>query len=75
MNRKIKPLLLESYLKTLRLPTMLAEYLSVARQCAETDAAYEVFLEHLAEREVNARGYRSLNNILASPAILRGVVF
>jgi hypothetical protein len=50
MNRKVKPLLLESYLKTLRLPTMLAEYLSVARQCAETDAAYEVFLEHLAPR-------------------------
>lgn len=59
MNRKIKPLLLESYLKTLRLPTMLAEYLSVARQCAETDAAYEVFLEHLAEREVNARGTKA----------------
>ncbi len=59
MNRKVKPLLLESYLKTLRLPTMLAEYLSVARQCAETDAAYEVFLEHLAEREVNARGTKA----------------
>jgi len=59
MSRKIKAMLLESYLKTLRLPTMLAEYLSVARQCADTDAAYEVFLEHLAEREVNARGTKA----------------
>lgn len=59
MNRKVKPLLLESYLKTLRLPTILAEYLSVARQCADTDAAYEVFLEHLAEREVNSRGAKA----------------
>ena len=59
MKRKAKAMLLESYLKTLRLPTMLAEYVSVARQCAESDAAYEVFLEHLAELEVNARGAKA----------------
>ena len=59
MNRKVKPLLLESYLKTLRLPTMLAEYASVSRQCAESDATYEVFLEHLAELEVHARGAKA----------------
>ena len=48
-------LLLASYLKTLKLPTMLAQYAEVARQCAEADASYEEFLERLAEREVAAR--------------------
>ena len=43
-------LLLSSYLKTLKLPTMLAQYAEVARQCAESDASYEEFLERLAER-------------------------
>jgi len=38
-------LLLASYLKTLKLPTMLAQYAEVARQCAEADASYE---EHLS---------------------------
>jgi DNA replication protein DnaC len=48
-------LLLASYLKTLKLPTMLAQYAEVARQCAEADASYEEFLERLAERELAAR--------------------
>ena len=48
-------LLLSSYLKTLKLPTMLAQYAEVARQCAEADASYEEFLERLAERELAAR--------------------
>jgi DNA replication protein DnaC len=48
-------LLLASYLKTLRLPTMLAQYAEVARQCTQSDASYEEFLERLAEREVAAR--------------------
>ncbi len=48
-------LLLSSYLKTLKLPTMLAQYAEVARQCTETDASYEEFLERLAERELAAR--------------------
>lgn len=48
-------LLLKSYLKTLKLPTMLAQHPAVARQCTESDACYEEFLERLAEREVAAR--------------------
>jgi DNA replication protein DnaC len=48
-------LLLSSYLKALKLPTMLAQYAEVARQCAESDASYEEFLERLAERELAAR--------------------
>ncbi|MBN2295623.1 MAG: IS21-like element helper ATPase IstB [Pirellulales bacterium] len=59
MKTKANALLLESHLKTLRLPTMLAEYPGVARQCAEKDAAYELFLEHLAELEVNRRETKS----------------
>jgi len=50
-----EPLLLKSYLKSLKLPAMLAQYVEVARQCTETDASYEEFLERLAERELAAR--------------------
>jgi DNA replication protein DnaC len=48
-------LLLKSHLKTLKLPTMWAQCVEVARQCTEADASYEEFLERLAEREVAAR--------------------
>jgi DNA replication protein DnaC len=48
-------LLLHSYLKTLRLPTVLKEYATVARQCAPADAPYEAFLQQVAELEVQAR--------------------
>jgi len=48
-------LLLNSYLKTLRLPTFLREYPAVARQCTEKDAPYDSFLQQLAELEVQNR--------------------
>ena len=48
-------LLLTSYLKTLRLPTFLREYPAVARQCSEKDASYDLFLQQLAELEVQQR--------------------
>jgi DNA replication protein DnaC len=48
-------LLLASYLKALKLPTMLAQYAEVSRQCVESDASYEEFLERVAERELAAR--------------------
>lgn len=47
--------LLTSHLRSLKLPTMLASWNEVARQCAETDASYGEFLERLAERELLAR--------------------
>ena len=47
--------LLESHLKTLKLPSFLKEYPQAARQCAEKDEAYEEFLLRLAEREVTTR--------------------
>lgn len=48
-------LLLDNYLKTLRLPTFLKEYSQAARQCGEANQRYEAFLQHLAEREVIER--------------------
>ena len=53
-------LLLASYLKTLRLPTFLREYATVARQCGEKDAVYEEFLQQLAELEVQHRQVQSI---------------
>jgi DNA replication protein DnaC len=48
-------LLLDSYLKTLKLPTMRAEYRALARKCSQANAAYEDFLQQLAELEVQHR--------------------
>ena len=49
------PVLLESHLKQLKLPSFLKEYPQAARQCAEKDEPYEEFLLRLSEREVAAR--------------------
>lgn len=48
-------LLLDSYLKTLKLPTMRAEYKAIARKCSQADSPYEDFLQQLAELEVQRR--------------------
>ncbi len=48
-------LLLNHYLKTLKLPTFAREYAAVARQYAQQDASYEAFLQQLAELEVQHR--------------------
>ncbi|MHC4499903.1 MAG: IS21-like element helper ATPase IstB [Planctomycetota bacterium] len=48
-------LLLNSYLKSLKLPTIRAEYKSIARKCSQANAAYEDFLQQLAELEVQHR--------------------
>ena len=48
-------LLLQSHLKTLKLPTFGREHPAVARQCAANDASYEAFLQQLAELEVQHR--------------------
>ena len=52
---KSNSVLLESHLKTLRLPTFLKEYAKAARQSGERGDSHEAFLEHLAELEVNQR--------------------
>ncbi len=48
-------ILLDHYLKTLKLPTFLREYKQAARQAGQGNTGYEAFLQHLAEREVAER--------------------
>lgn len=52
--------LLESYLKALRLPAFLKEYGQAARQCGEEGLGYEEYLEALAGREVASRETRAV---------------
>jgi DNA replication protein DnaC len=52
---KSNTVLLESHLKTLCLPTFAREYAKAARQSGERGDSHELFLEHLAELEVNQR--------------------
>jgi len=48
-------ILLDNYLKTLKLPTFLREYKQAARQAGKQNTGYEAFLQQLAEREVVER--------------------
>jgi len=48
-------LLLESYLKSLRLPTFLANYRKVAEEAAQAGHSYDRFLLALAEQEIAQR--------------------
>lgn len=49
------PHLLKSYFKALRMPTMLRESTTVARQIGEQHGSYELYLQQLAELEVQQR--------------------
>jgi len=51
--------LLESYLKTLKLPTFLREYAQAAQEARQNRRGYEDFLLRLAEREVQERESRA----------------
>lgn len=51
--------LLEHYLKQLRLPTMVREYRKLGEQCATEDATFEVFLLRLVESEMMDRERRA----------------
>jgi DNA replication protein DnaC len=53
-------LLLESYLKQLRLPTFLAEYGRLAQEAAQNNLSYEQFLLALVQQEVNRREHNSI---------------
>jgi DNA replication protein DnaC len=55
-------MLLKCHLKTLRLPTMLAEYAKLSREAAEADENYEEYLLRLTDLEV---AQRSANAITA----------
>ena len=58
MNKKPQ-VLLDHYLKQLRLPTMLREYRKIAEQCAREDVDCQRFLLRLVELEVVEREQRS----------------
>lgn len=51
--------LLEHYLKQLRLPTMVREYGKLGEQCAKEGATFEVFLLRLVESEMTDRERRA----------------
>ena len=51
--------LLEHYLKQLKLPTMLREYAKLASLCQSERADYQTFLLRLCEREVHDRELRA----------------
>lgn len=60
-------LLLETYLKTLRLPTFLKHYRQVAEDAAHADLGYDRFLLALAEQEVAQREHnRQVRRIKAA---------
>ena len=52
-------LLLEHYLKQLRLPTMLREFPKLGEQCAKEAAMFEQFLLRLVEQEMTDRERRA----------------
>ena len=51
--------LLEHYLKQLRLPTILREFPKLAEQCAKQGATFEQFLLRLVEQEMMDRERRA----------------
>ena len=53
-------MLLRTNLKTLRLPTMLAEYAKLSREAADADEGYEQYLLRLTELEVATRSANAL---------------
>ena len=55
---------LESHLRALKLPSMLAEYPAVARQCTENQTSYEEFLLRLAAIERERRQSRATDRRL-----------
>ena len=55
-----REMLLKCHLKTLRLPTMLAEYAKLSREAAEADENYEEYLLRLTDLEVAQRSTNAL---------------
>jgi len=59
MGAKKATVLLEHYLKQLKLPTVLREYAKLADVCQAERADYQTFLLRLAEREIQDREVRA----------------
>ena len=60
MPQAMPEILLKHNLKTLRLPTMLAEYSKLSREAADADEGYDQYLLRLTELEVAARSANAL---------------
>ena len=59
MGARKATVLLEHYLKQLKLPTVLREYAKLADVCQAERADYQTFLLRLAEREIQDREVRA----------------
>ncbi len=59
MNKEKPTVLLDHYLKQLKLPTMLREYPSLAATCSKEQSDYPGYLLRLAERELLEREQRA----------------
>lgn len=61
---KVPPLLLETYLKQLKLPTFLENYQRVAGEAAQTNLSYEQFLLALVQEEIARRDANSIERAI-----------
>ena len=59
MNENKPTVLLEHYLKELKLPTFLREYRKIAELCGQDRTDYQTFLLRLVEREIQDREVRA----------------
>jgi DNA replication protein DnaC len=66
MSQAIPEMLLKHNLKTLRLPTMLAEYAKLSREAADADEGYDQYLLRLTELEVATRSANALASRIKS---------
>jgi len=66
MSQAIPEMLLKHNLKTLRLPTMLAEYSKLSREAADADENYDQYLLRLTELEVATRSANALASRIKS---------
>ena len=53
--------LLESHLRSLRLPTMLTEYQQLAKRCSSSNATYDQYLEEMASTEIQKRDSNAIS--------------
>jgi len=61
-------ILLDHYLKQLKLPSILREYKSLAHQCAQERCDYPVYLLRLVERELLDRERRAAERRIKAAA-------
>lgn len=66
MSKTSSPVLVEHYLKTLKLPTILREHKHLAGVCQAEGADYQTYLLRLLEREVQDREQRAAERRLKS---------